>query len=411
MANLSISPDLATEELDLLEAAGFESDQDLLSADPQVVHRELAKANEVLELAPETPSIERVEGWIATTRSGEAPAARKTVRKSTKKTAKKAVRKTAKKAAKKFARKTTKKTAKKATKKTAAKKAATGKDDAEPEEVKEASAVQRLDAPVNFEADPDVQEMLKRAPLALPIPNRMLADAGIRPSDIAAATMLNRADSDLEVHVAVGSKKREMAGMPKRRASGVVQVADFRPGEKMGIDVSRVRHIDEANDVPVPEPRMDERTRLIRTAREKTNRGREPGTRRFVRGVLHDRPVQVVLGCLVALLFQLSIPLAIIASPLLIISDVAESGFDWVPGWFIAFPIAVPILGILYFCISFRVKCRVCTQRVLAPRQCLKHRKAHRIPLLGHIPAVALHTLFFRWFNCTYCGTSVRIKE
>ncbi len=404
MANLSISSDLATEELDLLEAAGFENDQDLLSADAQVVHRELERANQVLELAPETPSLERVESWIASMRNGDAPAAKKTASKRTRKTAKKATKKTARKSTKKAA---AKKTARKMTEPEASEEGP-GKDP-EPSEPK----VRRLDGPVNFEADPDVQEMLARVPLALPIPNRMLAEAGIRPSEILAAPMLNRADSDLEVNVAVGSKKRELAGMPKRRASGVVQVADYRPGEKVGIDVSRVRHIDDTVDDPEPEPvvEMDERTRLIRTAREETNRGRKPGTRRYVRGVLHDRRTQVLLGSVVVLLFQLSIPLAIIAAPLLILSDISEGSFGWVPAWFIAFPIAVPLLGLLYFAISFRVKCRVCNQRILAPRQCLKHRKAHHIPLLGHITALALHALFYRWFNCTYCGTPVRIKE
>lgn len=413
MAKLSISPNLAAEELDLLEAAGFESDQDLLSADPEVVHRELVQANEMLELAAASPALEKVEEWIASTREGSGSGAKKTARKSAGKTAKKTAKKAAKKTTRKSTRKTARKSAKKAAKKATAKTAPAVADEAVNGEAVKEAAVERLDAPVNFEADPDVQEMLDRAPVALPIPNRMLADAGIRPSEILAAPLLNRAESDLEVNVSVGEKKRELAGMPKRRASGVVQVADFRPTEKVGFDASRVRHIDETQDDPAPPPRaeVDERTRLIRTAKETTNRGRDPKSKRYVRGVLHDRGLKVLIGCITVILLQISIPLAVVAAPLLILSDVSREGFEWVPQWLLAFPIAVPVFGILYFAISFRVRCRVCTQRLLAPRQCLKNRKAHHIPLLGYIFALALHAVFYRWFNCTYCGTAVRIKE
>jgi hypothetical protein len=45
------------------------------------------------------------------------------------------------------------------------------------------------------------------------------------------------------------------------------------------------------------------------------------------------------------------------------------------------------------------------------PKHCLKNRKAHHLPLLGHIGAVALHVMVFKWFNCTFCGTSIRIKK
>src|SRR5690606_10927229 len=55
--------------------------------------------------------------------------------------------------------------------------------------------------PVNFEADPDVREMLALAPLALPIPARMLAEKGIAPSEVPVAPVLNRAVGDLDVRV------------------------------------------------------------------------------------------------------------------------------------------------------------------------------------------------------------------
>lgn len=396
MVKLTISSDLREEERDLLEAAGFENDRDLLSATAEAIHREMVKANEVLDLIDEAPAVETVEGWLRKTRGEEQPKAAK----------KKSKRKRAKKGAKKAARKAVQRTTEEP---------ATTK---EPETPAQAPAAE--DAPagepvlVNYEADPDVQDMLAKSPVALPLPNRLLVEAKIPPSEIAIAPVLNRAESDLEVNVTVVQKKLDTIGKPIRRASGLVEVTDFRAGKKREFDASRVRHIEDAASDPPPEPSkepVDERVRLLRTAREKTNRGKDPNSVWFIRGVLHDRPFQVAFGCIILILFQISVPLAVIAAPLLMLSDNEAGSFTWVPKWFLAFPIAVPVLGLLYFAISARVKCRVCGQKVLVPKHCRKNVKAHHIPGLGHILPLALHTLTFRWFRCTFCGTSVRIKE
>jgi hypothetical protein len=45
------------------------------------------------------------------------------------------------------------------------------------------------------------------------------------------------------------------------------------------------------------------------------------------------------------------------------------------------------------------------------PKHCLKNRKAHHLPLFGYIGAVALQVMVFKWYNCTFCGTSIRIKK
>jgi hypothetical protein len=85
--------------------------------------------------------------------------------------------------------------------------------------------------------------------------------------------------------------------------------------------------------------------------------------------------------------------------------------FAWVPHWIIVFPISLLVLGILYALVGSRAKCRVCAQRMYVPKQCLKNKKAHHLPLFGYIGAVAMHVIAFRWFNCTFCGTSIRIKK
>jgi hypothetical protein len=155
----------------------------------------------------------------------------------------------------------------------------------------------------------------------------------------------------------------------------------------------------------------DERIALLRSPRPETNKGRSPDSRFFIRGVLHDQPLKVWFGGLVAVLLQICIPLAVVAAPLLILLDQMPEKFAWVPTWIIAFPIAVPVLGLFYALVSARAKCRVCAQRIYVPKNCLKNKKAHYLPFLGHIGALALHVIVFKWFNCTFCGTSIRIKK
>lgn len=368
MPTLDTIPGLAPDELELLEAAGWSDLRLLAAAEAARVTVELAKANTVLHLCDEAPVLDRVREWIAA-------AARMT-----------------------------------------------GVEPAPAAESEAVAPAELPEGPVNFESDPDVQAMIARAPLAIPLENRLLAERGIPPSQIAIAPVLSHADSDLDVRVGTGASKREVkrerapATAPRVVASGASNGAESRQAAKQGIDTSRVRSIEEMRDGPVaplekPRASADDRINLLCTPREATNRGRNPNSKWYIRGVLHDRPVKVWLGSLIVALFQVTFPLGLVSAPLLILSNQKPETFGWVPGWVIAFPIAVPVLGLLYLMVSTGVKCRVCGQKVLVPRHCLKNSKAHHVPLLGYILPTAVHTMIFRWFNCTFCGTSVRIKE
>ncbi|MGB6221416.1 DUF4332 domain-containing protein [Haloferula sp.] len=372
-------------DFELLEAAGWVDTRRLAMAQPGEVLTEIEKANEVLRLVKSVPELDVVAGWISEAQemTGELPAEPEVAE----------VEEDAFKEAIDF--------------------------EVEPEAV--------VTGPVNFEEDPDVREMLDQAPLAIPLPNRMLAAQGIAPSEITIAPVLNRAESDLDVRVT--AKQRTIGAAvsknsPKGRHAGVVKIADSgrssNKGSRRTLDTARVRTMDLPDEPEEEEghPHLqkrrqtrDERLTLLRTTRESTNRGKKPGTRRYIRGVLHDRPYKVWFGCLVVALFQITVPLAIIAAALLIITEHSPTKLEWVPSWIIAFPLALPILGIMYFTISFGVKCRVCGQQVLVHRQCRKNKKAHHVYGLGYIFPLAVQTLLFRWFNCTFCGTSIRIKE
>ncbi len=421
MAELIDIEGISPEEAELLEATGWSDVQALAQADVDLLEREMSAANQMLKLVARTPERKKIERWIAAASRALDPATSRKRESKGKIAAPPApaadspdlpVRPKRRKGRK--------------TQESAPETALSESDSAPPAPVDDhgESALIAQSGPVNFEADPDVSEMLASAPIALPIPARTLAEKGIAPSEIAVAPLLNRALGDLEVRISVERPQRKdlpdaPAGSRRSQALASVQVSDvgFTSGRR-GFDASRVRTIEEAQgDAPpvraaTTSPGVeDDRITLLRAPRPETNAGRKPGSRFYIRGVLHDRPLKVWFGGLFAILLQLSVPLAILSAPLLILSDQMPDNFDWVPGWIIAFPIMVPVIGILYALVSTGAKCRVCAQRMYVPKHCLKNRKAHHLPLLGHIGAVALHVMTFKWFNCTFCGTSIRIKK
>lgn len=418
MAKLIDIEGIGPDDAELLEATGWTDAHALANADPERLTREIADANAMLKILPRTPERRRVERWIAAAGRAVGPSTPK--KKGRVKSGSNPVPADA--------------PAPRRRRKTSA--AAISEPPVVPsvkEELPLAVAASpptvdpgedelaAIAGPVNFEADPDVAEMLVAAPIALPIPARLLAERGISPSEIAVAPLLNRALGDLEVRVSVDKPvRRDLPDAPagSRRATSVqVSDAGFSMGRR-GFDSARIRTIEDAQgDAPPVRASSskagmeDDRIALLRSPLEKTNRGRKPSSRFFIRGVLHDRPLRIWFGGLFALLLQLGVPLAIIAAPLLILSDQQPEVFSWVPKWIIVFPLIVPVAGLLYALVSTGAKCRVCAQRIYVPKHCLKNRKAHHLPLLGHIGAVALHVMTFKWFNCTFCGTAIRIKK
>ncbi|MGB1130416.1 MAG: DUF4332 domain-containing protein [Haloferula sp.] len=390
MSKLTTITGIRDEQIELLEAVGYVELRHLKATNAKKLLTELEKANDMLGIVEALPDMDELEGWIAEVK-GDSGAEEESHRKEEE------------------------------VEDEPAEQPADTEDSGPDDPVDEEPAEGESSGLVDFEADPDVLEMLDRAPLALPIPNRQLAERGIPPSEVAIAPVLNRAQGDLDVRVSAHSaSKPKVPGLaPKSKSGGLTNVASYRGASKRGIDASLVRTLDDARSgnttiAPLPSPTEadeDDRIRLLRTARESTNRGKNPESRQFVRGVLHDRGIMVWFGCVFMILFQCLVPLALIAAPLLILSDQKPESFEWVPGWIIAFPIALPIVGLLCLLVSCRVKCRVCGQKVLMPRQCRKNVKAHHVPGLGYVLPLAVHTIVFRWFNCTFCGTSVRIKE
>jgi len=236
-------------------------------------------------------------------------------------------------------------------------------------------------------------------PLAVPLSGRVLRDRGI---PIA------------EVPLGIFPPNHEPAPEAARRSSPL----GGRPGlpGRAPLDHSKVRSV---SDLKTPEQLLREEAEarrmpanLLQVTRAATNAGVDPSSRRYVRGVLHPQRWRLTLGALITLVFIALLPISVVAVILLLASDTVAGGqFDWVPRWLLGFPAALLVVGVLYLFISARVKCRICAQRLLVPKNCRKNNKAHHVSLLGYILPLSVHLLAFRWFRCTYCGTSVRLKE
>ncbi len=201
-----------------------------------------------------------------------------------------------------------------------------------------------------------------------------------------------------------------------RPAVSVNHIKIAEPGEnRLEIDVTRIKSTDAlAGSRRMIASKMamaDERVALIRTPRPETNQGRDPQSRNYIRGVLHSRPVSLVVGAAFTLLLAVVLPLAIISAGLLLLSGEMPEQFGWVPEWLLVFPCVLPVFGIAYLIWGMHGGCRVCGQKLFVPRLCLKNSKAHHIHGLGHIIPVCLHILLFKWFRCTYCGTPIRLKK
>ena len=349
MTNLRSIPGIGKASLELLEAAGFPDAESLAKAGVDELAKELERANRILQIAKRAPARGNVVKWIASARD------------------------------------------------------LTG--------IVENAAV-AVTMPVNHEISPQVVSMLASAPFAIPLPARFLMEQQLAVGDIPAAILLNRYSGDLEVKI-----DDRVPGLKPGRpvmSSNNVKIAETS-GTRIEIDNSRIKSTETLAGAAA-RPRAatvnnDDRVALIRGPRVETNKGRDPQSRRYVRGVLHSHPVSLSMGALLTLVLGTMLPIGIISAGLLLLSGEVPQHFGWVPKWLLAFPASLPLLGIVWLVWGMHGSCRICSQKLFVPKMCLKNSKAHHIFGLGHIIPVCLHVLLFRWFRCTYCGTPVRLKK
>lgn len=353
MAELNEIPGIGEASRELLEATGINDADQLTQQDPDILVAELRKANEVLSLVKRAPGKATVEKWISSASDLTGLQSRK----------------------------------------------------------KEAPAKAQ---PVNYEGSAEVVELLAAAPFAIPLAGKHMMEKQLRVGDIPAGLLLNRYSGDLDIRI--GDPEGSRIDVPVRRGQGNAAQISTQARQRH-FDSSAVKAVvpepgERKKKIPRPKEKpVEDRVALIRAPREETNRGKDPNSRRYVRGVLHTHPWGLRLGAFFSLLLLLNLPLGIVSAFLLLLSRENPDSFAWVPKWILAFPIALPVVGIAYMIWGFSGKCRICTQKVFVHKTALKHVKAHHFPGLGYVVPLCLHLLLFSWFRCSSCGTPVRLRK
>lgn len=255
-------------------------------------------------------------------------------------------------------------------------------------------------ATVNFEEDPEVISILKKSPEASFLDPALIKKHELAVSDITEGVLLTECSGDVEMQVAA-VEIEDLEDLEEDLEEERIAVKKRTRGE---LEVSRIRSFEEADSDDHHVKPLDRGERPALSVSDNLNKGVSKDSRRYIKGVLHPTPGGVKLAALVTVIVQITFFASLISLPMMIASKAV------IP-WAIGFSVSFLLFGLCYLMLSLRARCRVCGQRQFAPKQCLKHRKAHRVPLLGYIFPTALHAMFFQWFYCIYCGTAVRLKK
>lgn len=258
-----------------------------------------------------------------------------------------------------------------------------------------------MEEPVLVDAVPS------EALFAIPIPVRLLVDKEVSIDDIPQGVPLDQAMGDAGIKGADLVSPRKISG--QTGPLNHVKIGDIT-SPRLEIDNSRIKSMPTLSDPSHSSVHAD-RIALICAPLKETNRGRNPESRRYIRGVLHSHPLRIGISACVTLSLYLLVPSAFVSALLLLLSTQAPKYFFWVPKSILVFPASLPFFGIAYLIWGLGSNCRICSQKLFIHRTCLKNSKAHHRAGLGYILPLCIHIILFKWFRCTYCGTPVRLKK
>ncbi|MGY8647719.1 MAG: DUF4332 domain-containing protein [Verrucomicrobiales bacterium] len=158
-----------------------------------------------------------------------------------------------------------------------------------------------------------------------------------------------------------------------------------------------------SEEKPQIAPLVSKRKQDVRVSVSKgLNAGKKLHSRTFIRGVLNPHIWRMRISSFITLLMFVLMPASLTA-----LGMVMKTKNLW---WF-AVPAVFLVIFFFYLTVASRMKCRVCGQPVFSPKSCRKHIKAHRSRMFGYIIPTSIHMILFHWFRCTYCGTSVRLRK
>ena len=243
---------------------------------------------------------------------------------------------------------------------------------------------------VNLEQNSGILEMLAVSPEAESLDAAALHDRKLSFSDMPDGLLLSRYEGDMKINIMTTLGR---ADTHLRRRDEV---------KRIGLKASRIRSFDDLRHgnhhvkplqggMPNEEISQD----------KNLNAGIDPESRRFIKGVPHSDPKSIYLAALAVFFLAVCSVLNLVGVPALLIVQ-KHLGHERLLVWVMAL-FAVLLVSILcYLLLGLRAHCKICSQRPLMPKKCVKHKKAHHVRGIGYILPTALQVLFFKWFYCTY---------
>ena len=355
---LSDFKNISESEIELLEVAGYTDAVDVLDVNTEALIAELAKANSVLSILSEAPSVEKVKEWRAQVLS---------------------VRPNEKAEKAEF-------------------------DQSEEAELDKSKKVYQ-----------GYLDQLKVAPEADLLRPALVKENQLALSDIPEGLLLN--DNKLGPEHA-DSLRKSVVALPVEEVTVINTIsvianlgveekavvkkelpvdADFRDFDKLETEGYTVKPLDKRA------------SQSVSALSEDINKGVSPTSRRYIKGVLHPGGSRVIMGAFVTICMQLLFVAILVVLGLFVYKAVVLSKFNFYPITIVGCLFCFSLF--LYLTVGLKAKCCVCAQREFGPKSCAKHKKAHRVFLIGYIFPTALHALLFKWFYCIYCGTAIRLKK
>jgi len=229
----------------------------------------------------------------------------------------------------------------------------------------------------------DPEPMIARA-----VPPQVLMEQGIAVSDVPIAHSILEPQPE--------------KALPKKIREIRVDHEVVRPDQRGLPEVTRLTSEASGEEKVEAQPLTRPEPQLATKVRDETNQGKDRHSRSYIRGVLHPQGMRVWFGAAITAAVIILFPLTLVALGIFLV----EKNL-----WLFVAPALLVIFVFLYLVLAWRMKCRICGQPLFARKRCFRHVKAHRLFFMGYILPMSLHVLLFRWFRCSYCGTSIRIKE
>jgi len=359
MSKLSQISGLSAQAVEILEAVGYLDVQDMATADLDELVEELALANRSLHIMEVAPTKNCVERWRATALLAEGTPSQQ-----------------------------------------ASGLAGTDMITGEHGEVEHAASKEDTGpgtTMLNLESKTRIREMLARSPEAIPL-DGLSPRQGLGLEQVSDGLLLSRLDPEIKFNVMAVQKDSRA---PDREDQM----------RQMGLRPSRVRRFEDAANEDYHVKPLEKAQHYSDSVFSRgLNKGLDRGSRRFIRGVMHPKPRSVYWASCSWILFEIVLVLAVVGIPLLLVKTLFFNAEN-TPVWAIGLLLAVVFTFSVHLFFGTRARCRVCGQHPLMAKKCVKHMKAHHIPLIGYLLPTAIQALIFKWFYCTYCGTAIRLKK